>query len=251
MFGALDAVFAVGARAHRVRVSRDSLMPELPEVQAHAERLTEQFAGRVLAKFVPFNFTALKTAVPAPDEAYGSRCSTSAGAASTSCSHFEPVTFVVHLMQGGRLLVDDKQSAKPRDGQARFVFAERRATGAAAHRGGQGTARRGVVRATGDEALDVAAARPARTRGAPSSAPSSWLALFAAKHMRLHGFLRDQHIDRRARPDAGQRGLPPGQALAVRDRPRKLGDDGAHAGRRTRSASASTKASPTSAHGPT
>ena len=28
----------------------------------------------------------------------------------------------MHLMQGGRLLVDDKQSAKPRNGQARFVF---------------------------------------------------------------------------------------------------------------------------------
>ena len=36
---------------------------------------------------------------------------------------FEPVTFVVHLMQGGRLLVDAKQAAKPRGGQARFVFA--------------------------------------------------------------------------------------------------------------------------------
>ena len=27
-------------------------------------------------------------------------------------------------MQGGRLLVDDKQSPKPRNGQARFVFAD-------------------------------------------------------------------------------------------------------------------------------
>ena len=46
-------------------------MPELPEVQAHAERLTESFAGAVLDKFVPITFTALKTAVPAPDSAYG------------------------------------------------------------------------------------------------------------------------------------------------------------------------------------
>jgi formamidopyrimidine-DNA glycosylase len=44
-------------------------MPELPEVQAHAERLTEQFRGAVLTKFVPFNFTALKTAVPLPEDA--------------------------------------------------------------------------------------------------------------------------------------------------------------------------------------
>ena len=46
-------------------------MPELPEVQAHAERLTEQFSGAVLSRFVPFNFTALKTASPRPEAAYG------------------------------------------------------------------------------------------------------------------------------------------------------------------------------------
>ena len=45
-------------------------MPELPEVQAHAERLTELFAGAVLQRFVPLNFTALKTAAPQPAEAY-------------------------------------------------------------------------------------------------------------------------------------------------------------------------------------
>ena len=46
-------------------------MPELPEVQAHAERLTAQFAGTKLKKFVPLTFTALKTALPRPDAAYG------------------------------------------------------------------------------------------------------------------------------------------------------------------------------------
>ena len=46
-------------------------MPEMPEVQAHAERLTADFAGQRLKRFVPLTFTALKTAVPAPDEAYG------------------------------------------------------------------------------------------------------------------------------------------------------------------------------------
>ena len=46
-------------------------MPELPEVQAHAERLTAQFSGAELTKFVPLNFTALKTALPRPDAAYG------------------------------------------------------------------------------------------------------------------------------------------------------------------------------------
>ena len=71
----------------------------------------------------PLKFTALKTAVPAPDEGVRpARCSVSVGEASTSCSSSSRCMFAVHLMQGGRLLVDAKQSAKPRGGQARFVF---------------------------------------------------------------------------------------------------------------------------------
>ena len=41
-------------------------MPELPELQAHAERLTEDFGGVVLKGFRPLTFTALKTARPDP-----------------------------------------------------------------------------------------------------------------------------------------------------------------------------------------
>ena len=51
--------------------SSEPTVPELPEVQAHAERLTEQFAGRVLHRFAPITFTALKTVSPPPDGAYG------------------------------------------------------------------------------------------------------------------------------------------------------------------------------------
>ena len=47
------------------------MVPELPEIQAHAERLTQGWAGRELAGFRPITFTALKTAVPRPDEAVG------------------------------------------------------------------------------------------------------------------------------------------------------------------------------------
>ena len=97
-------------------------MPEMPEVQAHAERLTEQFAGLRLKLFRPFTFTALKTAVPPPDEAYGQPLQVVGRRGKFLLVEFEPVTFVVHLMQGGRLLVDEKKSAKPRAGQARFMF---------------------------------------------------------------------------------------------------------------------------------
>src|SRR3954464_7946095 len=71
------------------------------------------------------NFTALKTALPRPDAAYGLPLESVGRRGKYLLLRFEPVTFIVHLMQGGRLLVDEKQAAKPRNGQARFVFADR------------------------------------------------------------------------------------------------------------------------------
>ena len=67
-------------------------MPELPEVQAHAERLTAQFSGDELVKFVPMNFTALKTALPRPDAAYGLPLETVGRRGKYLQLRFEPVT---------------------------------------------------------------------------------------------------------------------------------------------------------------
>jgi formamidopyrimidine-DNA glycosylase len=163
-------------------------LPELPEVQAHAERLTEQFAGRELTKFVPLTFTALKTAVPRPDAAYGLSLESVGRRGKYLLLHFQPVTFVVHLMQGGRLLVDEKQSAKPRNGQARFVFADSPAlllTEA-------GTERRAGVWCIAHDAL----VGPPLDRLGPEAldvTPESLAASFASTNMRIHGYLRDQH----------------------------------------------------------
>ena len=94
----------------------------MPEVQAHAERLTADRRRPHPAPLHPLTFTALKTAAPPPDEAYGHPLVDVGRRGKYLLVRFEPVTFVVHLMQGGRLLVDTKQSVKPRGGQARFVF---------------------------------------------------------------------------------------------------------------------------------
>ena len=169
-------------------------MPELPEVKAHAERLTAQFAGERLQRFVPITFTALKTAVPAPKDAYGLPLLDVGRRGKYLMLRFEPITFVVHLMQGGRLLVDLKQSAKPRGGQARFVFEPDldRAGNPALLLTEQGTERRAgvwcVATATalqdlplsklGPEALELDIADLQRQ--------------FNEHSMRLHGFLRDQ-----------------------------------------------------------
>ncbi|MEO8265829.1 MAG: DNA-formamidopyrimidine glycosylase family protein [Ilumatobacteraceae bacterium] len=163
-------------------------MPELPEVQAHAERLTAQFSGHVLAKFAPLTFTALKTAVPRPDVAYGLPLQGVGRRGKYLLLRFEPATFVVHLMQGGRLLVDDKQSLKPRNGQARFVFTE----GPALLLTEAGTERRAGVWCIADDAID---GRPLDRLGpeALDVTPAALAAAFATTNMRIHGYLRDQH----------------------------------------------------------
>src|SRR3954469_10741412 len=163
-------------------------MPELPEVQAHAERLTRQFAGSALTRFVPITFTALKTATPRLDEADGKPLESVGRRGKYLLLKFEPVTFVVHLMQGGRLLVDEKQSAKPRNGQARFLFADAPAlllTEA-------GTERRAGVWCIANANLGG----PPLDRlgpGALDVTPQSLAESFAAHNMRIHGYLRDQH----------------------------------------------------------
>lgn len=83
-------------------------MPELPEVQAHAERLSADYTGRALQRFQPLTFTALKTAVPPPDAAYGHAVTDVGRRGKFLLLNFDTVQFAVHLMQGGRLLVDPK-----------------------------------------------------------------------------------------------------------------------------------------------
>ncbi|RLE25440.1 MAG: hypothetical protein DRJ50_02910 [Actinobacteria bacterium] len=168
----------------------------MPEVQAHAERLTEQFSGRVLDRFTPFNFTALKTAAPPPDSAYGFPLIQVGRRGKYLLVRFEPVTFVIHLMQGGRLVPDPKLSAKPRGGQARFTFAAGDVIDDvnALLLTEQGKERRaGVWCLSADEVLTS----PPLGRLGPEAAgitPGELAVLFGRKSMRIHGFLRDQRM---------------------------------------------------------
>jgi formamidopyrimidine-DNA glycosylase len=174
-------------------------MPEMPEIQAHAERLTELFSGRTLTRFTPFNFTALKTAVPAPETAYGEPLLEVGRRGKYLLVRFEPTTFVVHLMQGGRLLADDKLSAKPRGGQARFSFDPVERPDGSIDESAlllteQGKERRaGVWCMTAHDALTS----PPLDRLGPEAASitaEELAGLFAANSMRVHGFLRDQRM---------------------------------------------------------
>jgi len=174
-------------------------MPEMPEIEAHAERLHEQFAGRVLSKFHPFNFTALKTAVPPPDLAYGLPLRGVRRRGKYLLLDFETITFVIHLMQGGRLLPDTKHSVKPRGGQARFIFEpteleDGTIDDAALLLTEQGKERRAGVWCV--TAGDVETTPPIDKLG-PEAAGITSAALqdrFTEKSMRIHGFLRDQRM---------------------------------------------------------
>jgi formamidopyrimidine-DNA glycosylase len=99
-------------------------VPEVPEIQAHAERLTAEFGGRVLDKFRALSFTALKTFSPSPDDAAGEELTGVGRRGKYLVMRYPSVAFVVHLMQGGRLKPDEKQAAKPRGGLARWVFSD-------------------------------------------------------------------------------------------------------------------------------
>ena len=165
----------------------------MPEVEAHAERLEAQFRGRILTTFTPFNFTALKTAVPAPDMAYGYPLLSVGRRGKYLVLRFEPVSFVIHLMQGGRLLADERLSAKPRGGQARFTFEpQEHAVTTALLLTEQGKERRAGVWCLRTGELD--SSLPLAKLGPEAAGISSGeLAdLFAANSMRVHGFLRHQ-----------------------------------------------------------
>ena len=166
-------------------------MPELPELEAHAERLDARYAGTVLAKFTPLTFTALKTATPPTSDAHGQALVFVGRRGKHLLLDFGTLTFVVHLMQGGRLKEEPegKQPARPRNGQARWVFADGRAlllTEAGTER------RAGVWAVAGDPETQP----PLEGLGpdADTLDPSHLHALLRAHPMRLHGFLRDQHI---------------------------------------------------------
>ena len=164
-------------------------MPELPEVQAHAERLDAAFSGAVLERFTPISFTALKTYRPDPTEAVGQHVVFVGRRGKHLLIDMGVLTFVVHLMQGGRLKPDEKQSAKPRGGIARWRFDDGRAlllTEAGTER------KAGVWAVEGDPEE-----QPPLDDLGPEADQVDAVALLSLFHdhpMRLHGFLRDQHL---------------------------------------------------------
>ena len=201
-------------------------MPELPEIRAHAERLTADLAGAALARFEPLSFTALKTYAPPPESAHGHALRNVGARGKHLLLDLDAVTFVVHLMQGGRLRPDTSKAKRPRNGVARWHLADGRRlllTEAGTER------RAGVWVVAGDPLTQ----EPLADLGpdADTVTVEQLSALLAEHSMRLHTFLRDQRvlagigrrlaneICHRARlsPFVGTRGMDDGQVAALHD----------------------------------
>lgn len=164
-------------------------MPELPEVRAHAERLDAAFAGQPLTRFRALSFTALKTAAPPPEAAVGHELRRVSQRGKLLLLDLGVATFVVHLMQGGRLRLDEKKAAKPRGGIARWELGE----GLALLLTEAGTERKAGVWVVEGDPL----AQPPLDALGPEADLVDAPALLELLHGaggRLHGVLRDQHV---------------------------------------------------------
>ncbi|MFN2543819.1 MAG: DNA-formamidopyrimidine glycosylase family protein [Actinomycetota bacterium] len=101
-------------------------MPELPEVQALAERLDELFAGGELAGAAALQFSALKTFDPPADALAGEPLQRVTRRGKYLVFELIELTALVHLSQGGRIDVEvPGKATKPRGGVVRFDFGER------------------------------------------------------------------------------------------------------------------------------
>ena len=100
-------------------------MPEMPEVQALAERLNDAVGGATLEGFDLLQFSSLKTVTPRPAELVGRRLEGVGRRGKYLVLGFERGDrMLVHLSQGGRLDVETPPKAtKPRGAVARFRFA--------------------------------------------------------------------------------------------------------------------------------
>lgn len=98
-------------------------MPELPEMQALAERLDEALAGAVLERITPIQFSAAKTFDPSPDSLIGRELQSVGRRAKYLVFDFGGPRLLIHLSQGGRVDVEfPPKVTRPKVGVARFAF---------------------------------------------------------------------------------------------------------------------------------
>ncbi|CAN5124084.1 Fpg/Nei family DNA glycosylase [soil metagenome] len=102
-------------------------MPELPEMQALAERLDAVAGGATLQTLQPLSFAALKTVAPDPASLVGRTVEGVSRRGKYLVWAFpEGVRLLIHLSQGGRIDIEDPpRSTRPRNGVLRLAFVDR------------------------------------------------------------------------------------------------------------------------------
>ena len=160
-------------------------MPELPEVQALAERLTEHVGGSALAAAEQLQFSSLKTVTPRASELVGRTLSRVGRRGKYLVLELGGPRILAHLSQGGRIDVEDPpKSTKPRGAVVRLRF-EGRPSVLVKEFGRERKAGWWVL-AEGDEGPLV------KLGPEPDSAEFERLVLEADDGRRVHTILRDQ-----------------------------------------------------------
>ena len=160
-------------------------MPELPEVQALAERLHDRLAGAQFVRAEPLAFSALKTVAPAPSDLEGLELKGVGRRGKFLIFDFGSARLLVHLSQGGRIDMEEPvRSSRPRGGVVRLRFDR-----------GPGVLVKefGTERKAGWWVLEASDEGPLAKLGPdPFSAEFSELVLTGTDSGRLHPMLRDQ-----------------------------------------------------------
>lgn len=101
-------------------------MPELPEVQALAERLSNAVAGAPFEGADPLQFSSLKTVLPRASDLVGRTLEHVGRRGKYLVLDLEGPRILVHLSQGGRVDVEDPpKTTKPRGSVVRLRFEAR------------------------------------------------------------------------------------------------------------------------------
>jgi formamidopyrimidine-DNA glycosylase len=176
-----------------VRVGHANIVavPELPEMQALSERLSDALVGRPLRKATMLSFSSLKTFSPEVDEINTHTLKSVTRRAKYLLFTFDnDLRILLHLSQAGRVDIEEPpKSTKPRGAVARFVF------------GGDGQDRAILIREFGTQrkaswwVLASDDDGPLEGLGPEAGSPEfADLIRSSDSNRRLHSDLRDQHV---------------------------------------------------------
>jgi formamidopyrimidine-DNA glycosylase len=100
-------------------------MPELPEIQALAERIDAAIGRGTLASVTALQFSALKTFRPPPDELIGRPVTRVTNRAKYVIIETDGPRVLIHLSQGGRVDIEDPaKTTRPKGAVVRFTVAD-------------------------------------------------------------------------------------------------------------------------------